>query len=235
MLVKQLQGRAIPTDQAQVRLYSGGILKASATTGGSSLPASASTGVLVVPAGNTLQFNESIKANGTGPDRSLAGYQPQLGCTNAGTTTPGLPSGSGTDGGTSQDWPEFTPAAGADLACTITNTLLPADLSITKTNTPAAGPADQAADTVVSGSQTTYTLVVTNHGSGSVTGAVVTDPASSRSGIACPPANAVTCSGSATGVCPTATTTIGALESGFTLGTLPANGTATLTFSCTVN
>ena len=76
VLVKQLQGRAIPTDQAQVRLYSGGILKASATTGGSSLPASASTGVLVVPAGNTLQFNESIKANGTGPDRSLAGYQP---------------------------------------------------------------------------------------------------------------------------------------------------------------
>lgn len=125
---------------------------------------------------------------------------------------------------------------GDPITCTYANTGQAADLRVAKTNTPAAGPNDQAADTVTSGAATTYTIVVTNGGVIPVTGALVTDPAAGRANITCPAGNTVTCAGSAAGVCPGATTTIGTLSNpGYTLGTLPAGGTATLVFSCTVN
>ncbi len=54
-----------------------------------------------------------------------------------------------------------------------------ADLSITKTNTPAAGPVDQADDTVTSGTTTTYDLVVRNGGPATVANAILRDPAPS--------------------------------------------------------
>lgn len=107
-----------------------------------------------------------------------------------------------------------------------------ADLAITKTNTPGVnGDVDQASDTVTSGSTTTYTLVVTNNGPDSVTGAVVTD--TPTSGLTCPASNAVAITGD--GV-PAGSFTVGDLTgSEITFGTL-ANGEATeLTFSCTVN
>jgi uncharacterized repeat protein (TIGR01451 family) len=115
---------------------------------------------------------------------------------------------------------------------TITVTISPtADLSITKTNTPGLnGEVDQTDDTVISGSTTTYTLVVTNNGPDAVTGAVVND--SPGSGITCPPGNAVTITGS--GV-PTGSFTVANLTSGIALGTLADGESATLSFSCTVN
>ncbi len=106
------------------------------------------------------------------------------------------------------------------------------DLAITKTNTPGQnGEVDQSNDTVTSGSATTYTVIVTNNGPDSVTGAVVTD--APGSGITCPGTNAVMISGS--GV-PAGSFTIADLTgSGITLGTLANGESAILTFSCQVN
>lgn len=106
------------------------------------------------------------------------------------------------------------------------------DLVITKTNTPGVnGEIDQANDTVTSGSTTTYTLVVTNNGPDSVTGAIVTD--TPTSGLTCPGSNAVTITGD--GV-PSGSFTIADLTvGGIVLGNL-GNGEATiLVFDCLVN
>lgn len=58
-----------------------------------------------------------------------------------------------------------------------TNTVISpsADLAITKTNTPAAGANDQNDDVLLSGRQTTYTIVARNHGPSAVTNAVIHD------------------------------------------------------------
>lgn len=134
-----------------------------------------------------------------------------------------------------------TSACGDAVRNQITATILDndTDLSITKTNTPASGPSDQASDTVISGANTTYSLVITNHNTfNPVTGAVVRDIPDAS--LTCPgagnPANA-TCTGSG---CASATYPIAGLTSaaGITLGTLgtaaPANS-VTLTMTCRVN
>ncbi|MBX9400560.1 DUF11 domain-containing protein [Lysobacter sp. BMK333-48F3] len=100
----------------------------------------------------------------------------------------------------------------------------------TKTNTPGINnELDQADDTVERGAATTYTIVVSNAGPDAVTGALLTDPAGSRSGLSCtaPP----TCSGAA---CP-AGLTLAQLESGVTLGTLANGDSLTVTLTCTAN
>ena len=51
-----------------------------------------------------------------------------------------------------------------------------ADLSLTKTNTPASGPSDLAGDSYVVGQARTYSIVVTNNGPFGVQNATVTDP-----------------------------------------------------------
>lgn len=229
MLDKRLLGRVAATDQAQVRIFSGGILAASATTSGGALPATASTGVVVVPAGNTLQFEESIKTNGTGADRPLSGYQPQIACSNSGTATPNLPSGAGSDSGTAQQWPEFSPAAGADIACTITNATTSADLAITKSNN---------ATSVTSGSQTTYDIVVRNDGSSAANGAVLRDPAPIGLNNCVLGAPACTAAGGAT--CPAVGSGAGQLSvanlqgAGVVIPTLPNGGSVTVRLTCTV-
>ena len=111
-----------------------------------------------------------------------------------------------------------------------------ADLSIAKTNTPLSGPNDQAADTVASGAQSAYTLVVTNNGPGPALNAVITD--TPGAGITCPAANVVTCASPAAGACPAGPLTVADLTAGVALGTLPAtagSNTVTFTFNCTVN
>lgn len=111
-----------------------------------------------------------------------------------------------------------------------------ADLSIAKTNTPLSGPNDQAADTVASGAQSAYALVVTNNGPGPALNAVITD--TPGAGITCPAANVVTCASPAAGACPAGPLTVADLTAGVALGTLPAtagSNTVTFTFNCTVN
>lgn len=109
---------------------------------------------------------------------------------------------------------------------------LTADLAITKTNTPGVNNnVDQANDILLPGATTTYTLVVTNNGPDSVTGAVVTDIPGI--GITCPATNEVTITGN--GV-PTGTFTVADLTgSGIVLGVLANGQSATLSISCIVN
>ncbi len=105
------------------------------------------------------------------------------------------------------------------------------DLAITKTNTFASGPSDQAADTVAGGSTVSYVIVVTNNGPATAVGPVVRDTV--VSGLTCPGTNAVTCTGTAT-ACGSAFT-VAALTSasGATLGTIAPSGSVQLSFQCT--
>ncbi len=201
-LRKQLQGRAAATDQFQVRLFSSGIQSASATTGGSAAPSTASTGQQTLSAGSILQFEEALKANGTGADQAPVGYTTLLTCSNATTgSTTVLPGGTGTALANRQQWPEFTPAAGDVLDCVIANTPGGANLSITKTNTPGVnGDIDQASDIVTQGTSTVYTLVVRNSGPAAANGAVVRD--TPAAGLSC---GTATCAATGTAQCPAAT------------------------------
>ncbi len=117
--------------------------------------------------------------------------------------------------------------------CNVSNL---ADLSIAKTNTPLSGPNDQAADTVESGAQSAYTVVVTNNGPGPAVNAVISD--TPGAGITCPAANVVTCASTAApSACPAGPLTVANLTAGVALGTLPATAganTVTFTFNCTV-
>ncbi len=119
--------------------------------------------------------------------------------------------------------------AGTQVSCTLTNRRLFADLSIAKTNTPSLGALDQSGDTLTKGTTTSYSIVVTNNGPDAATGAILKDPASSRTGLTCttPP----TCSGSA---CPAGPLTVASLDSGLVLGTLANGASVTLTLICTV-
>lgn len=131
----------------------------------------------------------------------------------------------------------------SDQACTPAPVCLPADdprhcvalplpsanLQVTKTNTPAAGPSDQAADTVTSGATTIYTIVVTNAGPDPVTGAIVKDPLPTGLGCTLP----ATCSGTG---CPSGSIPIATLQgAGAVMGTINVGESATLTLTCTVN
>jgi hypothetical protein len=121
-------------------------------------------------------------------------------------------------------------AAGDAVVCTYVNTSAIANLSITKTNTPASGPDDLSADTLVAG-QTLYSIVVTNAGPGAADAAVVRDTA--VSGLNCD--GPVTCSVTAgAGVCPTVTAAALQSAAGISIPTLPANSSLTFTMACTV-
>lgn len=228
-LNKDLQGRLTANDQVQIRLYSGGTQTATATTAGTGN--SASTGLVVVPAGRVMQFAESLWTNGTGP-LPLTGYRAALNCSNATAGSPVTPpSGAGTAQGTAQVWDEFTPAPGDDLTCTIVNTPSPANLSITKASRTA---------TAVAGDTVVYDIVVANQGPGAADGTVVRDPAVAGltcTGVVCASvAGGASCPGSAM---PPAPLDVGALQDtaaggGLVIPALPAGGTVNFELTCTV-
>ena len=171
-LNKQLPTRINSSDQFQVRMSSGGIAVSggSATTSGTGT--TATTGQIVLPAGATLQFSEALKTNGSGADQAPSAYSTVLSCTNttSGSSTV-LPSGSGTAQATQQQWVEFSPAAGDVLNCTITNTLKPATLTLTKTvNNTHGGAATVASFPLTATGPTTITGV---SGTAAVTNASV--------------------------------------------------------------
>ena len=84
---------------------------------------------------------------------------------------------------------------------------------------------------VTSGSIVTYTVVVTNTGPDTVTGALVSDVIGAR--LTCPAGNAVTITGSGA---PAGSYTIANLTgAGIALGSLASGQSATLTYSCQVN
>lgn len=223
-LRKQLASRAVATDQFQVRMRSGGNVVATATTSGSTVPASASTALTVLPAGNTLQFEEALKANGTGADQAPTNYASILSCTNATAGSPTVPpSGAGTTLATIRQWAEFTPAAGDDLDCTITNTAFAADLSITKTD---------GKTQYTPGTTSSYTIVVGNAGPSAASNAVFTDPAITNFAVA-----GVTCGSTIGGAtCPTvANTTVALMQgTGIVIPSLPVGGSVTFTVTGTI-
>ncbi|MEG3791950.1 CshA/CshB family fibrillar adhesin-related protein [Lysobacter sp. CCNWLW3] len=196
------------------------------------------TGFQSIPLGSAVTLSETA-----GTNTNLAAYTGNMTCTNRASGTVYGPTA-----GTSHSYTTMssastnaavsnTPATAAnvndtEITCVLSNTLN-ADLSITKSNTyTAAQPSDLPGDTVTGGANTTYTLVVTNHGLMPVTGAVVRD--ASGAGITCPVGNAVTIAGD--GV-PAGSFNIGHLTgaAGIALGTLGAGQSTTLSFTCTVN
>ncbi len=106
------------------------------------------------------------------------------------------------------------------------------DLVITKTNTPGVnGEVDQASDTLVSGTTTTYTLTVTNNGPDTAVGAVVSDVIDS--GLTCDSSNIVTITGD--GV-PSGSFSVADLTgAGIILGTLTISQSTILSYDCLVN
>lgn len=222
-LSKQLVARAIASDQVQVRLLSAGTPAATTTTTGNASPATASTGLVVLPAGNTLQFDEAVKTNGTGADQVPLNYATQLLCSNANSaSTTVLPGGSGTALATRQQWAEFTPAGGDDLDCVITNSPVRADLSITKTNGPPGG-------NLVAGATTTYQIVVRNNGPAAANNSVVSDPVAP--GLSCTTNPTCTATGAA---CPGSLAITTLQGTGLVIPSLPNGGVVTFLLTCTV-
>jgi uncharacterized repeat protein (TIGR01451 family) len=124
-------------------------------------------------------------------------------------------------------------SADTAVVCTYTNTRQQADLRITKTNTPGVnGEVDQAADTVVSGTAKTYTLVVTNNGPSAANNAVVTDAPST--GLTC---STATCTAAGGATCPaqTGAALMSLLQgAGATVPTFPVSASVTFLVNCVV-
>lgn len=180
------------------------------------------SGNAVLPAGGILTY--VITSTLAGPTCAAI--------TNVSTIT--TPAGFGE--GTSVQPGYTSPAPGGTENNTANVSVTPqcTDLRISKSNT--SIPTDRLdgdTDTVTSGLPTTYTLFVENAGP-AVNGAVIKDTVGI--GLTCPTTATVTCSGSNPSICPSATYTVANLTgTGITLGNFPANATATLTFTCTVN
>lgn len=195
---------------------------ASVTTTGAGTTATGTATLNPGAVGASYAFSEA-GASGA----NLANYATTYACTNA-LSGGQTPSGSGTTF-------NVTAVAGDDLTCTFTNTRnAQADLRLTKTNTPGQnGEVDQGADTVVSGTATTYTITVTNQGPDAADGAVITDPAPTN--LTCTTA---TCAASGGAACPvpTGAALVAALQgAGATVPTLPNGGAVVITLNCTVN
>ncbi len=94
-------------------------------------------------------------------------------------------------------------------------------LSVSKSN---------GVNSVTAGSNTTYTIVVTNSGPSGANGAVVMDPVTT--GLSC--TTAVTCSGTGGALCGAATIPAATLQGGFSIPTLPSGGVITLVQTCGV-
>lgn len=195
---------------------------ASVTTTGSGTTATGIATLSPGALGAAYTFSETAAAGA-----SLANYQTTYACTNA-------LSGGQTPSGTGSSF-SLTAVAGDDLTCTFTNTRNSlADLRLTKTNTPGVnGDVDQAADTVVSGAASNYSIVLSNLGPDAADGALVTDPAPTN--LTCTTASCVSAGGAA---CPAATgaALVSALQgAGAAVPTLPSGSSITITLSCTVN
>ena len=223
-LDKNVVRRLQASDQFEIRI----LLDATATPIATALTVgtgtTASTGVIARPVGEILRLNESLRANGTGTPTTAVNYRPNIACTNAGTAFTGLPSGLAANLGNNSGWPEFQPPAGADIACTITNSPATADLQITKTNN---------VTTLASGATTAYTIVASNNGPDPVNNAVIRDPAAA--GLSCTTAS---CSAAGGASCPaqTGAALVTALQSpgGAIVPSMPNAGSVTFTLTCSV-
>ena len=150
------------------------------------------------------------------------------------TTTSDAPAGGARHGaqvGGDGTWTTIAPSG--DTVGTDVGRTCQADLVLTKTNTPGVnGEVDQPADTVTSGSTTSYTITLSNAGARAADGAVLQDPA--PTGVTC---STATCTASGGAVCPaqTGAALVTALQgAGVPVPTLPASGSVTVTLVCAV-
>ncbi len=213
-------GRFVATDQFALTIAgTGGPATVTTTGGGTTANGTATLNPGALGAVYTLS-----EAGASGA--LLTNYTTTYACTNAlgGGQTP---SGTGTSF-------TITAVAGDDLTCTLTNTRNnQADLRLTKTNTPGVnGEVDQAADTLVSGTTTSYSLTVSNLGPDAANGSLLADPV--PVGLTCTTASC-TAAGGAVCPVPTGAALVAALQgAGATIPTLPNGGSVTVTLTCTV-
>lgn len=218
------RGRDLATDQFDLLISNGSGVSAQVTTVGANTAGGVQAVVTAPALGANYELSEA--AAGT-PVANLARYSSTWSCSNASQVA-----GSQAPSGTGVSF-TVTPAPGDDLTCTFVNVRANSgDLSITKTNTPLAGPSDQTDDYVQPGTTSNYVVTITNNGPDAVTGAQVLDQADPAA-LTCPAAAPVVCTGDG---CPTTGLTIGQLQTapGLTLGTIANGATLTLSYSCQV-
>lgn len=204
--------------------------------------------VLVAPSAGALSFSANGGGGGNQLITSVESEGPGGGGGGGYIASPGgTRTVSGGNGGTTSSTAvtEFVPngatagnggntaSAPAIADLPLCNFTARADLSVTKTNTPGLnGNVDQAADTVTSGTSTTYTITLRNNGPGAANGTVITDPATAS--LTCTTASCAAAGGAA---CPaqTGAALVSALQgAGATVPTLPVGGTATFILTCQV-
>ena len=220
------QGRFAASDQFTLTINGAGGPVSTTTTGTGT---TATGSAIRNPATAGSAYTVSEIGAGT-PVANLANYAVTYACTNA------LAGGQAPNGSASTF--NVTPVAGDNLSCTFTNTRNPiASLSITKTNTPGVnGEVDQSGDTVVSGTNTVYTIVVTNNGPDAANGSVIRDPAAP--GLSC---LSVTCDGVSGAACPGGAVNatgvvvpLATFQGGVPIPILPNGGRARFTLACLV-
>ncbi len=164
----------------------------------------------------------TISESTVAPDFVLDTSATYTSCKNSGGTTVGSYSGA------SYTIPTGALTTGAQISCEFLNRP-EVKLSMTKTNTPAAGNVDQNGDTVISGTTTTYTVTARNIGAQPADGATVQDtPGAGLS--SCVVTN---CTASGSAQCPA---TPGNIMTGPTaIPTFPAGSTVTFTVQCNFN
>lgn len=145
-VTKQVVGRVKSSDSFDVSAISPeGSTLASASTGPANTATTGEVTVLPLSSGASYTLSEApTAASGT----RQADYSRSWACTNNGVAEPSLPSGSGPS-------VSVSPQVGDFIACTVTNTQLPADLSVQKT---------ASTELASAGEQITYTLLAENHG-----------------------------------------------------------------------
>ncbi len=178
-------------------------------------------------AGGTLTFTITATVAATQCDST----------TNISTVTADAP----VQEGTTSESGFATPVPGGTANNTATAAVDPlcSDLSISKTNTPASGPSDQAADTLASGTSTTYDIVVRNNGPAAADNATLRDPA--PAGLTACTLGVPACTASGGATCPTTGAAAGQLSvanlqaaAGVQIPILPAGGIVTFKLTCTV-
>ncbi len=203
VLSKALAGaRLSATDQFRLAIAGPG--GGSADTGGAGATVTGGTvTVATATAGTAYTLSETMVAGSATP---LANYGGSLGCTNSRTGAVVVTAGTSF---------ALTPLAGDNFTCVLTNTPRPAVLAVTKTNSQAS---------YVPGANASYTIVVSNNGSGPALGATVADLLPSGVTLSAP----WTCTASAGSSCPASGGSIGGSAVNLSIDLL-AGGTATLT------
>ncbi|MGV3728596.1 isopeptide-forming domain-containing fimbrial protein [Hydrogenophaga sp.] len=205
-------GRLNAGDQFVLTIAGAGGPASATTTGNTTSPTEEALLAAATPGtAYTLSEADSGGAN-------LASYVSTYSCTNAlaGGQTP---SGSGTSF-------NVTPVAGDDLSCVFTNAWPRADLSVTKTASPAA---------VEAGGLVAFTLTVFNAGPNAANGAVLRD--APGAGLDCAEVGlaAPTCVASGGAACPGGLTNAALLGvTGVAIPALPSGGGVAVTLQCRV-